>query len=295
MRALATTLTTLLLVVAGCSTTGGGVGPATLPDELVGRTPAITPRSDLAPAPTRSPLAWEMDSADIDRIEDVWERTSMRFVQELVGEDRRRMLRHFGAPVLLTRTPDDPERFDYMLADERDAEADAVFLARVGPGVLSRPLRRALRELPIAADIEDAFDEFKADYDPRETEAREPGQPFDWGQFSVRVRASHASDPVELAWRRTGMMCGSSAERLRMRYEMPLGEEARASVSWRHDYRAAHDDVRLELEWRMDQDTLLHVVGGDGMRFLDGPTAWAQATSPLDGTPGLVFYVERIF
>lgn len=250
-----------------------------------------------------SPLHWEIDDRDIERIEDDWERSAARLVDGLIGEDRRRMLRHFGAPVLFSPRTAGPERVDFLRADERTAEAHDAYLGGVGLGTLRRPLRDAARELQLVGEVEEVlegiFDDFRDERRPLEPHgdggAGEQAEGEGWGRLTVRIRGTDPADGVLVGYQRDWLRVRSSFETLRLGVELPLWTEARARLGWTHRYAGGEDSLRLEFAWAIDRDTSLHVSAANRMDFFDGPTAWSQDRSPVDGTPGAVFYVEQIF
>jgi hypothetical protein len=289
-----------LLALAGCTAAaGGGVPayPAGDPERPAAGTVDTAPRPALQVGAVRAtPLHWDLDARDIARIDDDVERTAVRFVDGLVGEDRRRMLRQFGAPVLFSPRTTGPSRVDYLRADERGTEAHDAYLDQVGISMLRRPLRDALRELPIAKDVEEVFEEFKEDQRALDPIAEAAGaRSADWGRMTMRVRKADLADGVELGYEFEGLRVRSSLAQLRCRLDLALWENATARLGWSQAYDSGDHSLRLEFAWAVDRDTSVHLLTGDRMEFFDRPAQWSQDRSPQDGSPGLVFYVERIF
>jgi hypothetical protein len=59
--------------------------------------------------------------------------------------------------------------------------------------------------------------------------------------------------------------------------------------------RETADTWNASLHWRFDADNYLHVSAGHNLSFLGGPTEYASVDSRMDGTRGILFFVEHLF
>ncbi len=237
----------------------------------------------------------QLDEAAIARIENPVRRGAMRLARGLVAEDRRRATRGFGDRGLDSWSLRECDHQRMLREDERRAEARADHLGAVGPTMLRAPLRDALRELPIARDAELAIEELCAEHTPFRAERLDPTSGPDRGRLAVRVRATDPASSLELGYRYQSFQALTSADRFRVRLEVPLAERATARVAVAHHYASARADVRLELGWQLDVDTRIHVAMGNRLGPLPAPGYWPGA-DPADETgTGVAFYVERLF
>jgi len=279
-------------LLTACSGVGvRGTNPGS-PDERI--TPFAL-RAESAPPGLQLMRHGQLDEASVSRIEDPAQRGAMRMAQGLVHEDRRRMTRGFGEPQLDSWTLRECDHDRMLREDERRAEARAEHLGTIGPAMLRGPLRDALRELPITRDAEIAVDELCATHSPfLDRNSGAPAGP-DRGRIAIRVRAQHPASGLELGYRYRDFHALSSAERLRVRFDVPLAERASARVAIAHHYSASRSDIRVELGWQIDPTTRLQVAVGNRIRSMPAPGYWSGADGAEETGSGMAFYVERVF
>jgi hypothetical protein len=236
-----------------------------------------------------------LDEAAVSRIEDPVQRGAMRMAKGLVTEDRRRLARGFGEVPLDSWSLRERDSVRILRDDERRSEARAEHLRAIGPAMLRGPLRDAIRELPFARDAEVTIDEFCAVHAPFREERSTADSSVDRGRLAIRVRAGDLASSTELGYRYRSFHALTSAERVRVRFDVALAERATARVAFAHHYADSRADLRLEIGWQIDADTRLHVALGNRMGPLPTPSHWPGA-DPADETgSGLAFFVEQVF
>ena len=239
---------------------------------------------------------WFLTEKELESIHDPAERLTQWFIQDLFGEDRRRMQRELRTPILTNRIRYSSHDSLRLPIDDQEHEEEATFLNNVARGLLRRPLRKLLKRATFIRDFEVAFREFRADNIPisKDYQQDHPNK-TDWGRVSLRLRLSDGSDPVELSYYNWGWRFGSSQERSRMQYRFRLSDSIDGSVRYNFNYDSHDTSIRGDLRYLVDDRTSLHLLFGDRLDFLAGPTAYSFLNSPLDGTPGVLFYVEHLF
>lgn len=268
----------------------------------------VRPRCEvlsMAPAPARRPLR---EAARPDRAraaaeqpflaaatEDPLAREALQFVNDMVEADRRRVEREVGLPFFEFQAVD-PDRGP-LLNSERDLATDhELWLQANGRTLLQRPLRQMLRRLPLVRDLEVEFEDFRADHVPwTEPYAQAHARERMLGRISLRVHASDAHDPVEVAWVHSGLLLGSSQQTGKLGFRLPLSEDLRLELRARTDYATEEFGLRLDLTWRASARTSLHAAVGDDMDFLSTSSLYSLFESPMDGAPGLVVYAAHVF
>ncbi len=240
-------------------------------------------------------LPWHFDDESLSRMGDRREQVVLRFVDDLLGADRRRLQHHLGAPVVLTRLSQSRLPALQTAFDERLADDQASHDHRVLQSLLRKPLRRAAVRLSILDDFQAEIEAFKRGNVPLSAEYQEVHGGPGLGRVSMRVRPSRLEDPIELTWVNSGLRLGTSQEYLKLRYTWRCAPDTFASVSWHSPYDHRDDHLAASLEWRPEPDLRLNISISDRMQFLDGPTAWTGASSPIDGDGGVLFYVEQLF
>ncbi len=244
----------------------------------------------------REKSPWLLTKDQLAAIEDPSERLTMQFVDDLVGEDRRRMQRELRTPVLTNRLRYSRSDSLHLPIDDLQAEEEASFLNETAPGLLRRPLRKLLKRVSFVEDMELAFKDFRGDNVPFSTEySKKSRRGAKWGRVSMRVRLSDGSDPVELSYYNWGWRIGSSKERSRLQYRFRVADKLEGSIRYRFDYLTHDAAVRADLRYTIDDRTHLTMLLGDQLDFLAGPTAYSFLNTPLDGTAGVLFYVEHLF
>lgn len=240
-------------------------------------------------------VPWQLEPDAVDAIRDPFEQLTLRFVDDLIGADRRRMQHELGAPVLITRLRHRtaPDLWNHF--DDRENEEEASYLNDVGGRLVRKPLRELLKNLTAIEDLETMLENFKADNIPLTGAYEEHRGRSGLGRISLRLRPSDGSDPVELAYVNWGLRIGSSQELFRATYSTEILRDLHASLRFKFEYGLHDTEYRADLRYLYDADTSVYVVLGDRLDFLAGPTAYSLLNTPLDGTPGVLFYVEHLF
>ncbi|MBK8975200.1 MAG: hypothetical protein IPM29_04695 [Planctomycetes bacterium] len=243
----------------------------------------------------RAEPPWQLGRDDIERIADPTEQAAVRFVQDLLGEDRRRMQQTIGAPILLARVPHLDDRSLWTGYDERRAEEEAVEQNDVIRSLLRSPLRKAAVRLAFGDEFDDQIDDFKRDHLSLSAPWQDEQSGIDLGRLSLRARPSLGADALEVAWVHRGVRVGTSGARLRASVGVQLSDSVHAGVAWTRSYASQNDHLRVELEWQVDRRTHLHVSAADRLDFLHGLSSWTNVDSPFGQQGGVLFYVEQVF
>ncbi len=260
--------------------------------------PSNIPRST-EPAvkqPVEAKLPWTFDKYEVRAIKDPFERVAVRFVQELIGDDLRRVRREFGPMIAETRYRDlsYPSLPNYL--DERRKQDEELFFAEHGRHFIRRPMRNALKSFTIFQDLEVALEDFKSEHIPFSvTDERSNPERASWGRVSMRLRVTDHEDPLELTYRRSGWRLGTSQERIKARYTTELAEDLTLSLSTRYEYESSDFSVRANLTYVFDETTRAHLVAGESLGFFSNSEVFTLMESPLQGDSGLLFYVEHLF
>lgn len=267
--------------------------------ELAHNDEVPTSRTLRAEPETRDNLAW-LDERTIQRIEDPAERFTMSFLQQLVGQDRRRVERQLGIATFF-----DQYRYSVPVhglethLDHREREDQALLLSE-RQGLLNRPLRRALRKSTFIRDFSVVIDNFKADNVPLTSPYEENHRRGHYGRVSVRLRPTRTENPFEVRYRLQGWNIGTGIAFLRAGYETQLSDQVFVSVRTRYTYEESSLDLWGNLHYELDQNTQLHVLVGNQMDIVGGSTMSPVVRSPVvlravDQSPGFMFYVEHLF
>jgi hypothetical protein len=237
-----------------------------------------------------------LSERELEAIEDPAERLTMGFIQDLFGEDRRRMQRELRTPILTNRNRYTTQESLRLPFDDLEHEEEASFLNEAASPLLKRPLRNLLKRATFINDFELALHEFKAENIPFSSAyRRDHPNKRHWGRLSLRLRMSDGSDPAELSYYNWGWRVGSSKERGRLQYRFNITDNIDGSVRFRYEYESHDSAIRADVRYIVDERTRVNLLLGDRLDFLAGPTAYSFLNSPLDGTPGVLFYVEHLF
>ncbi len=267
--------------------------------ELMLSGPAPAPRQ-----PDRTPLwsrerterhTWAMTAEDLAQVRDPVERETLHFVEDLMGEDRRRLRRDIGTPILTMQASDMQSPGIDLAAEEVQAEEEAQWMAEHGVDLLRRPLQMLLRRLPLVQQLEIDLDEFKQDNVPLTEEYGRAHDVADLGRVSMRVHAGDPKDPIELVYLRSGIRIGSSQSQLKLGYARHLAKAVTLEIHTRQNYDDRTWRVRADLSWELSPRTSLHFVAGDNLDFLTTSTVYSLFESPMDGSPGLLIYAVHLF
>ena len=174
-------------------------------------------------------------------------------------------------------------------------------MAAEGAGLLSKPLRQALRDSTFLRNLEVMLDAFKADnvpfsgaYEDNHSGSRH------YGRISVRVRASDLRDPIDLTYVRGPWRVGSDQDRLKFGYSTHLTDAL--AVAIRSNYYYEEDLIHWwgDVYYELSADTNCHLLVGDRVDLITGIRKYPIVQSPVvlqssDESPGFMFYVEHLF
>jgi hypothetical protein len=237
---------------------------------------------------------WTLSAEDLTAIDDPIARETLQFVEDLVGEDQRRVRRSLGTPF-----------FDWVGPGSnglelRGEEADRVmreeWVHENGPALLRRPLRLLLRRLPIASQVGVAMQDFRSDHVPlSEPYQQTHGDRHLLGRISARIRTSDLEDPLELVYMRSGVRIGSSQEVGKLSIDWPLTDTLSFQLRTRTTYENGDHELRGGLVLRPSATTSLHLTIGDNLDYLSTSQAYSLFDSPMDGAPGLLLHGVHVF
>ena len=247
---------------------------------------------------TPTGLPW-LSAEALAAVDDPAERFTLHFLDQMIGDDRRRVQHEFGAPALFHRWRDwAPSQGLETHLDVIDREDHALLLSRISRHVIRHPLRKALRKGTLIADLTSVIDGVResipltGEYDHRSDSKL--------GRLSVKLRPRDDLSPLELTYRLEGWRVGSSPGRLKFGYEVDVSENI--YVGWLSHYYYADDevDVSANVYYRVDQDTRLNVLVSDRIDIVTGGALDPVVRSPVsldavDDSSGVLFFVEHLF
>jgi hypothetical protein len=255
------------------------------------------PHAD-ADAPTPAE-AWLSEKA-IQQVENPFERLTLGFLRNLIGEDRRRVQRQLGAPILFNQLRySSPDHSLETHLDQRDREDQALLLARETNSLVRGPFRRALRDVTFISDLEVALDDFRAANVPFTVPYEESHPRTNYGSVSVRVRTSGAN-PFEFGYRFAGWRFRTGQDELKVGYQRQIGENLYLTVQSTYEYAVSIIDLWGDLDYEVSRDTHVHLLFGNKMDIVTGSVMYPAVNSPMvlravDESPGVMFYVEHFF
>jgi len=223
------------------------------------------------------------------------ERATFRMLQTLVGQDGGRLPRELGWSYLQRRLGEtDPFARDPWHEDE-DAARDAA-LQELGPRLVAKPFRNALRELPLVRDVEIWIQDFKvrnvptsgAWLDSRDEDRRR------YGHVSLRLQGD-SGDPLAVTYSLHGWRLGFSRDMVRAGFSTPLGGGWWLALGTTFDHAADTFDALAEIKLDIDARTRLLFVFGNQLNLFPGPTIDRMAHEEFDGGTGAMMYVETLF
>lgn len=277
--------------------------PLTVTDDPVRVEPKAPPRSFAPVAGPSEPEkpALDLSRAAISRVPDTAERMTLRFLHELLGEDRLRVQRDIGAPILNTHLRQWNSEMFLTAADRAESEDHYAEVLQYQGRMVNRPLRKVLKELPVVREVELAVDDFKASYVPLSGEYQQAsGKRLGWGRVSVRMHLSDSSDPVELAYLNDGFRVASGQELLKLGYETWLDESLRFGISTDYSYGDGRWKAWGQMTYEVNRRTHIYCSIGDSMDLLTSTAMYPLITSPFelpaaDSSLGILIYVEHLF
>lgn len=238
---------------------------------------------------------WALTMDDLQAADSPGARATLQFLDDLMGEDRRRLRRELGTPALVMQSIDPESPGIDLRADEVRAEDEAMWLAENGSRLLRRPLQKLLRRTSWVSSIEVQIDELRMANAQLLEQATNADEGTDLGRVTMRIRASRPGDPIEIAYLRGGFRVGSSQEQLKVGYSLPLAEDVNLDVRARQIYDSGHWSLRADLSWEVSRCTSLHLVAGDALDFLTTSSVYSLFESPMDGSAGVLLYAVHLF
>lgn len=238
---------------------------------------------------------WAMTETDLAELDDPIARETLRFVEDLIAADRKRVEFEAGIPFLDWReVPTD--RGPLLASEQMLADLQEEWVHEHGPALLKAPLKKMLRRLPLIQDFEVALDEFRSDNVPlSEPYCEQHDEGCDLGRLSMRLHAGDLRDPVEIAYIWGGFRLASSQEHAKLALDLPLADRLRLRFHTRSDYQDRSYRVRADLIYSPTRSTTLHLAAGDDMDFLATSSIYSMFDTPMDGTNGLVLYAVHTF
>ncbi len=287
------------------------IGVEFLPPELEEREPPIVERTiprrpeRLAETPTTlterrlvpdARHTWALSSTDFAAIDDPFARETLRFMDDLVREDRRRTEREVRLPFLEQWRPADLELSQPLWSEQAIAEEQAEWVHDNGPRVLSRPARRLLRRFPLVTAFEVQVDDFRSSFVPLSKPYRDAHKKHrKLGRLSMRLHASRRGDPLEVVYINHGVRLGTSQDRGRLSIDWPLLDNLSFNLNSHYEYYTYRTHIRADLSYRYSPTTSVRFAVGDDMNFLSTSSIYSMFEAPMDGSPGLLMYAVHIF
>ncbi len=239
---------------------------------------------------------WNLRQEHISSIDNTMERISMRFLRELMGEDRRRVQRALGSPIMAIQNRFQSTVMEPDYLDIRYQEDIERLVSEHGTRMLNRPLRSSLKELRVVTDFEMVLKEFKKSNMPLSGDYREShGSRRQRGRLSIRVRASKLDNPLELSWIHSGWRVGSHLESFKLSYGKNVLEDLRLEM--RSTYAYDHGETRVfgRLRYTWNKNTFVNFLIGNNIDIFSGPTSYPGGPPESDPTKAALFYVEHLF
>jgi hypothetical protein len=272
--------------------------PPDRPFAAAPRTAAARPQEPIRLAAHAESLlqrhAWTLDAAELRDMPSPVERETLRFLDDLLTEDRKSAEREVRMPFLDWQAYEPIE--DPLLTTEFAQRGDREeWLAENGPALLRRPLKKLLRRLPLARDVEIAIDDLRADNVPLSGPYQAAHDRRAKTRVSMRLRADNWSDPIEMAVVHRGLRLGSAQEYWRMSWNLALHDDVELAVRTRRAYDGSESTWRCDLIYRLSSRTSYRLAVGQDLEFLSTSSVFAGFDSPLDGNAGIAFYAVHVF
>jgi hypothetical protein len=225
---------------------------------------------------------WRMRSEDLASTEQPAARLTLGFVEDLMGEDRRRIEREIGTPVLDPRYEDPTSANLRTSIDEEQAEEEMEAFNQHGIRLLRRPLRNLARRLPPVQSLELALEDFKAENVPlSQAYLEQHPERRNLGRVSIRLRY--------------GIRVATSLENLKLGLVQWVDDDLAIEVQSRCNYETGVWSVRADLVWYASRHTNLRLVVGGNLDFLTTSSVYSLFESPMDGSPGLLLHAVHLF
>lgn len=263
------------------------------------RTSAPATPAEAAPAAWRGFEAaprhtWQLSASDLAAIDDPVARETMRFVNDLIDQDRRRDRREAGM-LFLPHEYLDPDHGPLLQSEETMLADHEEWVHARGPGLLTRPLKLLLRRLPFVQQFELDMQNFRSDNVPLTEPYRQAHGDRDSGRMSLKLHAGELDDPLEVGYVQSGVRVASSLEQGKVSIDWALTDKLQFALRATTEYETHEQNLRADLTYWVSPFTSLHLGIGEGMDFLSTSSIYSLYESPMDGEPGLVFYAVHIF
>ena len=258
----------------------------------------VSPRGSIHPhQPVESNLdftnrqeRWQLTQQSISAVQDPLERFALRFLSEMIGDDHKRVERAIGAPLLRSQIRLSSDPLSNFL-DERDQMDQNRQLTKSGTRMVRRPLRNALREMPLLNDIETALNSFKSN--PRTTNA--PRARRQYGRVSLRVRGSDLENPLEVTWIKKGIRVSSSQDYAKASYATELRPDLRLQIRTRYDYGDYKLRLLGNLTYALGNGTSLRAMAGNLINVEAGLAPYPGGPQGDDHSTGAFVVIEHHF
>jgi hypothetical protein len=234
---------------------------------------------------------WQLSASDLASIDDPVARETMRFVNDLIDQDRRRDRREAGM-LFLPHEYLDPDHGPLLQSEETMLADHEEWVTAHAPGLLTRPLKLLARRLPFVQQFELDWQNFRSDNVPLTEPSRDANGA---GHLSMKLHASAIDDPLEIGYVQSGVRVASSLEQGKVSIDWALTNKLQFAVRATTKYDTGQQDLRADLTYWVSQFTSLHLGVGDGMDFLSTSSIYSLYESPMDGQAGFVFYAVHIF
>ncbi len=238
----------------------------------------------------RAPHSWLMHATDFAAARDPLEGLAVRFLEDLMSEDQRRLRREFGVPALMPQSYDMQSPGLDLPSQEAMAEDQAAWFAEHGDRLLRRPLRKMLQGLPAVSKLEVQVDGWKRSFVPLAGDPRDGDADPRLGRLSMRLRTGNWSDPLELAYMHSGFRVASSNEQLKLSCRRSLLDGLWFDLRARQLYSQSDWRVRADLCWELSPRSSLCLTAGDTLDFLMTSSTYSLFESPMDGEGGLLLH-----
>lgn len=224
------------------------------------------------------------------------ERMTDRYLEELTGYDQRHQPRNFDQIGVLNRLRSFAEIGSASWQDEREREIEDRLIERWQGRLLTRPMAIALRELPVAHELEEGLELFKSDHVPLSDPYRESHKSGpDLGRLSLRVRAGSGTDPIEVVYLRGIWRVGTSQNNLKLGTAIPLAEDLSLSLRGKYRYDAATWEIDSTLVWQIGRRYRANLLLSNHMDQLAEPTAFSASSTTFENSNGMMFFFEYLF
>jgi hypothetical protein len=220
---------------------------------------------------------------------------TLRLLHTLVGRDGDRLPQELGWAFLQRQLSATERSNEDSWTPFLDHDVEGA-LQEMGPSLLRKPVLNALRELPLACNVELWIEEFKRNHvptsgawlDSHDEQARRHGH------LSLRFQGD-GSDPLAVTYSVHGWRVGTSRDRVRAGFSAPLGDGLWLGVGTEFDHRLDRYDASVQLKFDISARTRMLFTFGNQINVFPGATLERHAHADLADTAGAMVYVETVF